>query len=144
MLWALGWLGAREGWLWAVRAWECLFRPGLVPGSGLRFLQWTRGAPACLAACGCGQSGYRASRELGHWGTLSRVCREGTGVAECGARCALLLNWTYPMAFPCPWIPTESTIRDQPRDRDGDTEGPERQGQSILKGQGEKTGSHRQ
>lgn len=58
----------------------------------------------------------------------------GHGASECGVQgCIwvphLKLQSSLTHLLPGPWVPTEVTIRDEYKDRDGDREGCERQGQ---------------
>lgn len=84
---------------------------GLVSCSGLRGglqLAWLR--------VGCGLLGTGLRRELGALGHQQGKWR-AIGWLSAGVGSASL-NWTHPYSgFSGPWIPTESTIRDQPRDR---------------------------
>lgn len=73
-------------------------QPGLVPGSGLFPAVAPEGAPACLAACGCGCVGCRASGEVGALGALSAGCAgRAQGWPSVVCKVCLPLNWTHPL-----------------------------------------------
>lgn len=119
MLWALGWLGA-------VRAGSGLCEHGSVsstragPGFGLVSCSGSRGGsslPGCVWLWLCWVQGLRGGGGTG--GTLSRVCREGTGVAECGVQGVPPLKLDSSLT---PWLPAHGSLQKAPSGTNPETE----------------------